>query len=44
MAWVERLGFDSQQEKKFYILDFVQTASGAHPVSYPMGIRGSSRY
>jgi len=31
------LGFDSQQGLHHH----VQTSSGAHPVSYPMGIRDS---
>jgi hypothetical protein len=35
-----RMGFDSQQGKDFSILHSIQTTSGAHPVSYPMGYRG----
>jgi hypothetical protein len=34
--------FESRQEQDFSCLSVVQTGSGAHPVSYPMGIGGFS--
>jgi hypothetical protein len=33
--------FESRQGQDFYLLNVVQTGSGAHPASYPMGT-GSS--
>jgi hypothetical protein len=33
--------FESRQGKKFSLLHIVQTGSGVHPTSYPMGTRGS---
>jgi hypothetical protein len=37
----ERSEFMSRQDKEFCLLHLVQTASGVHPVSYPMGTGGS---
>jgi hypothetical protein len=33
-------GVDSRQEQDFSLLHTVQTGSGAHPASYPMGTGG----
>jgi hypothetical protein len=35
-----RPGFDSRQGQDFSLLHNVQTGSGAHPASYPMGTGG----
>jgi hypothetical protein len=37
----ERPGFDSWHGQEISLLHRVQTGSGAHPASYPMGIGGS---
>jgi hypothetical protein len=34
-------GIDSRQGQDFSLLHVVQTGSGAHPASYPMGTGGS---
>jgi hypothetical protein len=36
----QRLGFDSWHGQDFPLLQSVQTSSGAHPASYPMGNEG----
>jgi hypothetical protein len=33
--------FESQYSEEFSLFDIVQTVSGAHPVSYPIGTGGS---
>jgi hypothetical protein len=33
-------GFDSRQGLSFFLHHCIQTSSGAHPASYPMGTRG----
>jgi hypothetical protein len=33
-------GVDSRQRQDLYLLQSVQTGSGAHPASYPVGTRG----
>jgi hypothetical protein len=35
----EKQGFDSKQRQEFSILHSVQTGSGAHPASFPIGTR-----
>jgi hypothetical protein len=35
-----RLEFESRWGQKFLLLYVVQTGSGAHPASYPMGTEG----
>jgi hypothetical protein len=37
---VRHPGFDSRQRQHFFLLHTVQTSSGAHRNSYPMGYRG----
>jgi hypothetical protein len=44
MGWTnEVLEFKSQYGQEFSLLHIVQTSSGAHPASYPMGIRALYR-
>jgi hypothetical protein len=33
--------FESRYDKEFFLLQVVQTGSGVHPTSYPMGTGGS---
>jgi hypothetical protein len=37
----EGLEFQSWKDQEFSLLHVVQTGSGVHPTSYPMGTRGS---
>jgi len=40
--WAGRLGFDSWQGQEFFsVCHCIQTGSGSHPASYPMGTLGS---
>jgi hypothetical protein len=43
MGWTaEQLGFDFQQGKRIsFLIHSVQTVTGEHPDSYPMGAEGS---
>jgi hypothetical protein len=36
----EELEFESQYDQQFSLLHVIQTGSGAHPTSYPMGTWG----
>jgi hypothetical protein len=38
----EGLDFESRYGHKFFLLQIVQTGSGVHTTSYPMGIRGKA--
>jgi hypothetical protein len=37
---IEGSKFESRQGQEFFLLHVVQTGSGAHPASYPMGTGG----
>jgi hypothetical protein len=42
MGWTtEGSEFESQKGQEFSLLHVVQTGSGVHPTSYPMGTGGS---
>jgi hypothetical protein len=42
MCWTtERSEFESRYVQEFSLLHVVQTGSGVHPTSYPMGTAGS---
>jgi hypothetical protein len=44
-TWMtEEFGFDSWQKQDFSLLHGVETDSGAHSASYPMGTRGGGGF
>jgi hypothetical protein len=40
LLWAGRPGFGSWQEQDFFVIHSVQTCSGIHPTSYPVGTAG----